>query len=134
MLFNEQLLSIISQLTGIKEDDILSKSRNRKVCESKQLYAYFLRVKFQMKLKDIGKIMKCDHSSVMHNIKVVQNMIDINDESVMMYIESINTHIEHFNAFNLTRKIKLNIPIEIDIEVVKTALNELKIPYEYIYE
>jgi hypothetical protein len=135
MLFHEKLLSIVSQVTGISTEDIISQSRKRDTCMAKQLYAYFLRVKFHLKLKQISAIMKNDHSSVIHCMKVIENMMWIKDDKTIGYINEINTCLVNLDGLNFVRKLKLNIPIHCDIDRLKTALiEEYGCSIEFVYE
>jgi len=135
MLFHEQLLSIVSQVTGISEDDIISQTRKRDVCMAKQLFAYFLRVKFHLKLKQISGIMKNDHSSVIHSMKVIENMLWIKDDKTIGYINEINTCLVNLDGLNFVRKLKVNVPINCDIDRLKSALiEEFGCSLEFVYE
>ena len=135
MLFHEQLLSIVSQLTGIANEVILSNSRKRSVTNAKQLYAYFLRYKFHLKLKQISGIMNNDHTSVLHCLKVIENMKFIKDDAVLKYIEDIDTCLVNLEGLNYVRKLKINVPIHCDIDRLKTALiEEFGCSIEFVYE
>jgi hypothetical protein len=135
MLFHEQLLSIVSQVTGVSQADIISRSRNREVCMAKQLYAYFLRIKFHLKLKQISWIMKNDHSSVIHCMKVIENMLWIKDDKTIGYIKEIDTCMVNLEGFNFTRKLKVNVPIDCNVDSLKTALiEEYGCSIEFVYE
>jgi hypothetical protein len=135
MLFHEQLLSIVSQVTGISQDDIISQTRKRDVCMAKQLFAYFLRVKFHLKLKQISGIMKNDHSSVIHSMKVIENMLWIKDDKTIGYINEINTCLVNLDGLNFVRKLKVNVPINCDIDRLKSALiEEFGCSLEFVYE
>lgn len=135
MLFHEQLLTIVSQLTGIPTEVILSNSRKRNVTNAKQLYAYFLRYKFHLKLKQISGIMNNDHTSVLHCLKVIENMKFIKDEAVLKYIDDIDTCLVNLDDLNYVRKLKVNVPIHCDIDRLKTALiDEFGCSIEFVYE
>jgi len=135
MLFHEQLLSIVSQVTGVSQSDIISKSRNRDVCLAKQLFAYFLRVKFHLKLKQISGIMLNDHTSVIHCLKVIENMLWIKDENTLLYLNEINTCLVNLDGLNFVRKLKVNVPINCDIDRLKLALiEEFGCSIEFVYE
>lgn len=135
MLFHEQLLCIVSQLTGIPNEVILSNSRKRSVTNAKQLYAYFLRYKFHLKLKQISGIMNNDHTSVLHCLKVIENMKFIKDDAVLKYIEDIDTCLVNLEGLNYVRKLKINVPIHCDIDRLKTALiDEFGCSIEFVYE
>ena len=135
MLFNEQLLSIVSQVTGVGQKDILGKSRNRDVCLAKHLYCYFLREKFNLKLKQISSLMNNDHSTVLHSLKVIENMIWTKDDKTLDYLNEINVCMVNLEGFNFTRKFKVNVPIGCDVERLKTAIiEEYGCSIEFIYE
>jgi len=129
------LLSIVSQVTGVSQSDIISKSRNRDVCLAKQLFAYFLRVKFHLKLKQISGIMLNDHTSVIHCLKVIENMLWIKDENTLLYLNEINTCLVNLDGLNFVRKLKVNVPINCDIDRLKLALiEEFGCSIEFVYE
>jgi hypothetical protein len=135
MLFHEQLLSIVSQLTGVPNEVILSNSRKRNVTNAKQLYAYFLRYKFHLKLKQISGIMNNDHTSVLHCLKVIENMKFIKDDIVLKYIDDIDTCLVNLEGLNYVRKLKVNVPIHCDIDRLKLALiEEFGCSIEFVYE
>jgi hypothetical protein len=135
MVYHEQLLSIVSQVTGVGQSEIMSNSRNRQVCAAKQLYAHFLRNKFNLLFKQISNIMKNDHTTVIHSVKVVENMIWIKDEKTLGYINEINHCLMNLEWFNLSRKLKVNVPIDCDIEALKTVLiNQFRCSFEFTYE
>lgn len=132
---SEQLLTIVSQVTGITESDIISNSRNRSVCLAKQLYAHYLRHKFNLLLKQISIIMKNDHTTVIHSIRTIENMIWIKDDKTLGYMKHIDNCLINLEASNLTRKIKVNIPIGCDIDRLKTVLIEqYGCSIEFVYE
>ena len=135
MLFHEKLLNIVSQVTGIPESDIISKSRMRNVTNAKQLFGYFLRTRFDLKLKQIGSIMLNDHTSVIHCIKVINNMIDIKDERTLGYISEIDACIINLEGLNFVRKIKINVPTDCDIDRLKLVLiEEFGCSIEFVFE
>lgn len=134
MLFNEQLLIIVSQVTGVSQADILSRSRYRQICVAKQLYAHFLRVKFKLKLRDISGLIKCHHATVIHSLNVIDNMIWIKDVDTLRYINDIDACLKALDGLNFVRKIKVNAPIDCDMEGLKLALIEqfgCSIEFEY---
>lgn len=135
MLFHEELLSIVSQVSGVPAGDIISRSRKRDVCIAKQLYAYFLRKKFHLKLIQISDIMKCHYATVLHSLNVVENMLWIKDDKTIGYINEINTCLVNLEGLNFVRKLKVNVPIDCDIDRLKTALiEEYGCSIEFVYE
>jgi hypothetical protein len=135
MLFHEQLLSIVSQVTGVSQSDILSSARYRQICIAKQLYAHFLRNRFKLKLKDISGIMKCHYATVLHSTNLIENLIWANDKLIIGYINEIDTCLRNLDGLNFVRKIKVNVPIDCDMEGLKLALIEkFGCSIEFVYE
>jgi hypothetical protein len=135
MLFHQQLLLIVSQVTGVTQADILSRSRFREICIAKQLYAHFLRQKFKLKLKDISNIMHCHYATVLHSTNLINDLIWAKDKVIIGYINEIDTSLRALDGLNFVRKIKVYAPIDCDMEGLKLALIEqFGCSIEFVYE
>jgi hypothetical protein len=79
--------------------------------------------------------MKNNHASVIHNLKVIDNMLWIKDSATIEYINEIDTCLSHLEGLNFVRKIKVNVPIDCDMEGLKLALIEkFGCSIEFVYE
>jgi hypothetical protein len=74
------LLEIISEVSGIPKILILKKNRTRKYLVPRQIYTYLLRKVLKMTLKEIGDILNSDHTTVIHSVKKVEILLEIEDE------------------------------------------------------
>lgn len=110
---HEILLEIIVRIVGLKNDDILSKNRKRKNMIGRQLLCYYLRKKFKYKLQVIANILNSHHSSIMHNITAIDNMIYTNDKFTNDLIIKIDKEISD-SIINIPKKIIINIPDKYD--------------------
>ena len=96
MLTKENLLSVICFVSGLPEDEIRGQNRARGLVLCRHAYYFLAREKMGLKLVEIGEVFGSDHTTVIHGIKKVKDMISINDE-----IE-IKTEFPFINQTNIT--------------------------------
>ena len=92
----EDLIRDICYFFKITEQEILKKSRERRVVVPRQVLVYFLKMKFgtQYNLTQISHFVgKDDHSLMIHYIKMVNNDID-SDKGYRKMIEDLSKIIE----------------------------------------
>jgi chromosomal replication initiation ATPase DnaA len=89
MINNEKLLSIILVVCGVSKDAFYSDKRGRQLVLARHLYCYISRVKLGLKLVVIASFIKRDHTSVMHGIKTITNLLSVNDQEVQNLYLSI---------------------------------------------
>lgn len=79
--FIEDVLSIIENEFGITVAQIKSNSRSRPIVEARHIFYYMLKnSRYEMGLTELGSVFNRAHSSVLHGIKTVNNLIDFNKE------------------------------------------------------
>ena len=105
MINNKKLLSIILVICGVTSEAFYSDKRGRRLVIARHLFCYIARVKLGYKLVQIAQFIQRDHTTVMHAIKTVTNLLDINDAEVQsLYIAVIEA---------ITKEYEL--PIRLDI-------------------
>ena len=129
MLTKENLLSVISFVSGMHEDAIRSQNRARGLVLCRHAYYYIARKNMGLKLAEIGHFFGSDHTTVIHGINKVNDMISIGDEITCNFIEQVNSCIKEkyliptiiivaipseLDANNIIQKIK-NLGCEVDI-------------------
>jgi len=87
----QQIVDIVVSVTGVSIEKIMSKDRTLKIAAPRQLICYFLRQHCGMSLKDIGHYMRRDHTSVIHAIRLVKDMICVNDVKYAPLVSQIET-------------------------------------------
>ena len=85
-----EIISAVTEATGIGYDKILSQSRLVDIKEARHLLNYFLKKKTSLTFAAIGKITNKHHSSVIHSVKRVESMKDF-DIYFKSNIPRINT-------------------------------------------
>ena len=90
--FEEQVVDIIKKETG--SNPLLNKKyRGGHECQSRQLFLAMMTKHTKGTLKDIGRLLGKDHSTVLHAIKAVNNMYDTDKQYRAMY-DRINEKIK----------------------------------------
>jgi len=72
-----KVVEAVSNVTGIKEDDILGRRRMRPIVDARHMAIRLLRIKSSLTLANIGGLFDRDHTSVIHALSSSQDMMDI---------------------------------------------------------
>lgn len=104
---------IIKRIEVITRIPLTVRSRERSVCEGRQLAAYILRVRYGMTLYSVGRILNVDHSTIVHSVKTIRTLLQIDKKFVFRW-KSIIDYTE----------------LEQDLEIIEPEeeLSELEIP------
>jgi hypothetical protein len=91
MITAEEILKIIAGVFKMEISLFLKKSRNQKLIGLKHCGAYFLRKHTSLLLSEIGEMLGViDHSTVIHGIKKVADLISVNDAEIIAKTTEIN--------------------------------------------
>lgn len=123
MLTKENLLSVISFVSGLSEDEIRGQNRARGLVLCRHAYYFLAREKMGLKLAQIGEVFGSDHTTVIHGIKKVKDMISINDEITLNFINNINNCIKE--KYLIPTILMVSIPNELDSNQVIDKIKEL---------
>ena len=130
MLTKENLLSVISFVSGLPEDAIRSQNRGRGLVLCRHAYYFIAREKMGLKLVDIGSLFGADHTTVIHGITKVRDMLSIGDEITKQFIDQVNLCIAA--KYLIPTRLIVSIPSEIDSEEVIRYLKDLGCEIEKI--
>ena len=123
MLTKENLLSVISFVSGLPEDEIRGQNRARGLVLCRHAYYFLAREKMGLKLAQIGEVFGSDHTTVIHGIKKVKDMISIKDEITLNFINNINSCIKE--KYLIPTILMVSIPNELDSNQVIDKIKEL---------
>lgn len=123
MLTKENLLSVISFVGGLSEDDIKGQNRARDLVLCRHAYYFLAREKMGLKLSQIGEVFGSDHTTVIHGIKKIKDMISIKDEITLNFINNINSCIKE--KYLIPTIIMVSIPNELDSDQIINKIKEL---------
>ena len=116
----ENILEVISEITEIKKSDILGEKRHKKIVYARHLYCHFAKEKTNATLMQIGNSINRHHSTVINSLKLISDMIYINDELTNFYLNKINTTI--LTKFEQPQKLQIILPFDADIQKVVLIL------------
>lgn len=86
----DSIFKAIEKVTGISKDELISKARHRPIVEGRYLFAYIIRRKTNLTLKEIGKMLNKDHCSIIFYNKQMENYINSDKHLINMYNKTIN--------------------------------------------
>jgi chromosomal replication initiation ATPase DnaA len=90
-----QVLQIVSEVTNVLQDDILSKKRQRDIVTARALFCYICRVNMKKSLKYIGSYLNRHHSSVINLATNYDNYLNMKYKEETIYY---NAAIDRFNS------------------------------------
>jgi hypothetical protein len=123
MLTKENLLSVICFVSGLPEDAIRGQNRARGLVLCRHAYYFLAREKMGLKLAEIGEVFGSDHTTVIHGIKKVKDMLSINDEITLNFINKINYCIKE--KYLIPTILMVSIPTELDANQVIDRIKEM---------
>ena len=122
MLTKENLLSVVSFVSGVPENEIRGQNRARGLVLCRHAYYYIARERMGLKLTEIGQFFGSDHTTVIHGINKVKDMISINDEMTCQFIDQVNSCIKE--KYLIPTMVMVAIPCEKDsIQVIEQIKN-----------
>lgn len=75
-LSNEFIIKKVCQYYKVEIDRVMSKRRFREITIPRQVAQYFMKRYTEQNLSEIGIVFDRDHTTVIHSIEVVQDLID----------------------------------------------------------
>jgi hypothetical protein len=130
MLTKENLLSVISFVSGLPEDAIRSQNRARGLVLCRHAYYFIARQNMGLKLAEIGEVFGADHTTVIHGVQKVKDMLSIGDEITSQFIDQVNLCIAE--KYLIPTRLIISIPSEIESDEVIDYLKRIGCEIEKI--
>jgi hypothetical protein len=111
-----ELLNILEAVCFVMGQDIervKAKGRYRELVICRHLYYYLAKYYYGARLRQIGHITNTDHTSVIHGIKLINDLISINDESIKDVIPAIQEYISQ--RYQSDKKMTVYIPYDVNL-------------------
>ena len=106
-----KILETTAMVCDVNFIKMSGKERTRKIVIARQLYCYISTQYFGHTLKETGKAILKDHTTVIHSIKHVKKMIDINDQLTVNPLKEILSRLEQETKTEIKFHIKFNFAI-----------------------
>lgn len=103
------LLTLVSDVTGVETNKICGRSRQRDIVTARHLYFYFGSVHFGLKLVEMARLVGCHHSTLIHAICKVDDLISIDDPIYTKVHDQIR------DKLTQEREIKLLVPYSVNL-------------------
>lgn len=90
----EKIISAVSEIYGIRVEDLLGKSQSQEYSLPRQIAMYLCRNELHLPFQGIGQIFGRDHSTVMTSIKQIEKKIHCSEKELLASLAEIRTRIE----------------------------------------
>ena len=74
---DEELINVVSDVTGISKKDIRSTSRKSEIVLARNIVMYIMNVHLGQTTKKTGRFVNRDHATCIHAVKVMRGYIDL---------------------------------------------------------
>ncbi len=71
----EQIVALVARAYGVGTEELSGPSRRRRIVRPRQIAMYLCRRYTEASLKEIGRSLRRDHTSVIHAIEVVEKRV-----------------------------------------------------------
>ena len=118
-----ELLNILEAVCFVMQQDIervKTKGRYRELVICRHLFYYLSKYYYEAKLRDIGAITNVDHTSVIHGIQLINDLVSIKDESVINAIPAIQHYIAQ--RYQADKKISVFVPYDVNLSELAEIL------------
>lgn len=78
-------LTIVSEVTGVKASEIISKKTKKYISEARQLCMFYYNK--ELGLSAAGRILKRNHSTIYHGSNHIKGLLEIKDKKITGWIE-----------------------------------------------
>ncbi len=94
-IVTEKIINVVLQCTGFTMPEIKSKDRHEDLVRARQLMCYFLRICTPLYFSKIGHIIRRDHTTVMHSVQTIKDLIDTEYTDVTLLVEKIQNQLSN---------------------------------------
>jgi chromosomal replication initiation ATPase DnaA len=108
------VLEAVCFVMGQDVERVKSKQRYRHLVICRHLFYYLSKYYYGAKLKEIGSVTgNSDHTSVIHGIQVINDMISIKDEQIVKAVAEIQEYIS--KRYKADKKISVFVPYNVNL-------------------
>ncbi len=86
---NKRLIEVVTNVCGVDWHRIVGRTRKVEVIIARHLYCYISRIEFGCTFKAIGRTINRDHTSAIHSVNVVVDMLQTKEAMFVLPYEEI---------------------------------------------
>ena len=123
----KEALPIICLYWGVKDADVLGKSRLRDLVYARHSLRYLLHKDNNLGLAEIGTLTNSDHASVIHSVKVFELLAeqDYKFDELKKIISGVLTYKKHISKnYRVSEVIKSNLNIKQKVKMLDSIYYE----------
>ncbi|MBO8161518.1 MAG: chromosomal replication initiator protein DnaA [Thermosipho sp. (in: Bacteria)] len=94
--FDEKIIIILAEMFECSSEEILSSKRTKNISFARKIGMYFANKYLGLSTREIGKIFNKSHSSVVQNIKQIDNALKDGNLVIKNYLKELNQKIKRF--------------------------------------
>ena len=106
------LLKACCVVTGQDFERVKQKGRYREIVFTRHLFFYMARHYFGAKLREIKNIFGFDHSTVLHGLELVNDLLYVNDQHTIDCIDRIHDYVG--KHYQLDKKLTVYVPFSVE--------------------
>jgi chromosomal replication initiator protein len=96
VLCPEKIISAVSTIYGIRNDDLLGKSQKQENSLPRQIAMYLCRQELKLPFQSIGQIFGRDHSTVITSIRHIEKKLEASDKELLSSFYEIKNLIQNY--------------------------------------
>lgn len=114
------LLEVCCLVTGQDIERVKKKARFRDLVFTRHLFYYMARHYFGAKLREIQGLLYVHHTTILHGLKLVDDLIYIEDPKTSQYIKDIHDLVS--SKYQVDKKYTIYVPFQIDAGAIAEML------------
>jgi hypothetical protein len=121
--FIMELVNVLEGVCFVMGQDInrvKTKGRFRELVVCRHLFYYLSKYYYGATLKQIGQLTNTDHTSVIHGINVINDLLSIKDENIQNALSSIQDYISQ--RYMIDKKISVFVPYDVNLSELAEML------------
>jgi hypothetical protein len=118
-----ELVNVLEGVCFVMGQDInrvKTKGRFRELVVCRHLFYYLSKYYYGATLKQIGQLTNTDHTSVIHGINVINDLLSIKDENIQNALSSIQDYISQ--RYMIDKRISVFVPYDINLSELAELL------------
>jgi chromosomal replication initiation ATPase DnaA len=116
MIKQDELLEIVCQEAGLTVESILRPFRGRNFVLARYVYFHIAKKLYGLKLSEMGSKFGHDHTTVIHGLRKIDDLLSIGDEITCNLVNKVNARIRELNETPV--KVILSIPGHLDVNKI----------------
>jgi len=112
----QHIFEAVEMATKVDQKSITGTCRKKPIVLARHLFCYTCKKHTDLTLMQIGNFINRHHSTVIHSLDLISDMIYIDDELTKDYLNKIDTYLTE--KFKKDKRLEIILPFDADIQKV----------------